>query len=151
MEFTEHTIREVRVNYDAERTVWVETFTDAHGITLFLRSVIPDNSREHLVALYLDAAHKPIGYSIVSSGIANASHAHPREVYQRAVLLGAVAVVIAHNHPSDDTEPSKDDFQATRRIADAGSILGIKLLDSIIFTNRAYRSLRAENPELFTK
>lgn len=145
----EHTIREVNVNYSTERKVRVDTFKDPYSIASFLRSIVPDNSREHLVALYLDAAHRPIGYSIVSSGIADASYAHPREIYQRAVLLGAIAVVIAHNHPSEDITPSKDDLEATRRISEAGKILGIKLLDSIIFTAQDYYSFRMEKPEIF--
>lgn len=145
----EHTIREVTVNYSTERKVRVDTFKDPYEITSFLRTIVPDNSREHLVALYLDGAHRPIGYSIVSSGIANASYAHPREIYQRAVLLGAIAVVIAHNHPSDDITPSGEDRDATSKVSEAGKILGIKLLDSIIFTSNDYYSFRMENPKIF--
>jgi len=98
-----------------------------------------------LVALYLDGAHAPIGYSIVHTGTANACPIHPREVFQRAVLLGACALVLAHNHPSGKPVASREDDKATKEIMAAGRVLGIKLLDHVIFTDSEYYSYQETN------
>jgi len=107
----------------------------------FVRSILTDNSREHFVALYLDGAHQVTSYSIVSIGTANASMVHPREVFQRAILAGAVSIIIAHNHPSGVLTPSDEDHKVTQRLKDAGDILGIKLLDHIIISDHSQKSI----------
>jgi hypothetical protein len=108
-----------------------------------------DDAWEHLVAIYLDARHRPIGDAIVSIGTANSTPAHPREIFQMAVGLGACAVVIAHSHPSADVSPSDADIAATRRLAAAGRLLGIELLDHIVWERGgAFRSIAQIGPEL---
>jgi DNA repair protein RadC len=69
---------------------------------------------------------------------------HPREVFGPAVRLGASAVVCAHNHPSGDPTPSVEDHQVTRRLVEAGNLLGIPLLDHVVIGNGTYRSLREQ-------
>lgn len=132
-------VREVRVNYCGPKkapTVVRMPF----DIVKFARGVLPDNSREHVIAIYLDGAHQIIGYAVVATGTANACPVHPREVFQRAVLIGAVAVVIAHNHPTGQTEPSAEDEKITKTVKEAGEILGIKLLDHVIVTQASHSS-----------
>jgi len=96
------------------------------------------------VALYLNASHHVAAYSIVSIGSANSAPVAPREVFQRAVLTGAISIVVAHNHPSDSTEPSPDDRAVTKRLRDAGQLLGIKVLDHLIVTDSAFLSLKED-------
>ena len=111
------------------------TIKGPNDVADFVRSVLTDNSREHCVALYLDGAHQVVSYSIISIGTANMSVVHPREVFQRAILAGAISIIIAHNHPSGVLTPSDEDHKVTKRLKDAGEILGIKLLDHLIVTD----------------
>lgn len=133
-------IREVIVNY---RTTNRETakFTDPRQVAEFVRSVITDNSREHTVAIYLDGSHRAASYAVISIGTANNALLSPREIFQRAVLVGAISVIIAHNHPSGSLVPSQEDLSVTQRIKEAGEILAIKLLDHVIVSDMGYLSL----------
>ena len=126
-------IREVNINYG--KAVQGPIIKEATNVVDFLRSIAPNNSQEHVFAVYIDGKNAPIGYSIVSPGTANSCPIHPREIYQRAVCLGARAVIMAHNHPSGSCKRSSEDDKATRDIAAAGRILGITLLDHVIFTD----------------
>ena len=137
-------IREARVNYLHCEHVMFRTSGPA-DVANFVRSILTDNSREHFVALYLDGQNQVAAYSIVSIGSANYAPVAPREVFQRAVLTGAVAIVLAHNHPSGSTIPSSDDRAVTRRLREAGELLGIKILDHLIVTNLAFLSLKEED------
>jgi len=134
-------IREARVNYLHCDHVMFKIAGPA-DVANFVRSILTDNSREHFVALYLNASHQVAAYSIVSIGSANSAPVAPREVFQRAVLTGAISIVLAHNHPSDSTEPSNEDRAVTKRLRDAGQLLGIKVLDHLIVTDSAYLSLK---------
>ena len=92
-----------------------------------------NDSKEHFMMLPLDARHKPMTEPIpVSTGSLNASLVHSREVFGPALAIRAAAVIVAHNHPSGDMRPSGDDLELTRRLDDAGELLGIALLDHII-------------------
>ena len=135
-------IREVRANYQ-QTTSSPFAIKEPNDVVDFVRSVLTDNSREHCVALYLDGAHQIVSYSIISIGTANMSVVHPREVFQRAILVGAISIIIAHNHPSGVLTPSDEDHKVTQRLRDAGEILGIKLLDHLIVTDLAHYSLNA--------
>jgi len=139
--YTDTFIREVRANYQQTASMFF-TIKGPNDVADFVRSVLTDNSREHCVALYLDGAHQVVSYSIISIGTANMSVVHPREVFQRAILAGAVSIIIAHNHPSGVLTPSDEDHKVTQRLKDAGEILGIKLLDHVIVTDVAQRSIR---------
>lgn len=137
----EHTfIREVRATYHMTETLPFVIQGPDH-IAQFVRSVLTDNSREHFIALYLDGANQVVSYSIISIGTANMSVVHPREVFQRAILAGAVSIVVAHNHPSGILTPSQEDIKVTRRLKEAGEILAIKLLDHVIVTDVAHHSI----------
>ncbi len=79
---------------------------------------------------------------LVTIGILNSSLVHPRETFRRAVISGSAAIIIAHNHPSGEVEPSDEDMKITRVMHEAGNILGIALLDHIIFTKGNYFSFK---------
>ena len=87
---------------------------------------------EHFGVLSLDTKRRVIGWDVVSIGTLDATLVHPREVYLTAVLHQASAIVVAHNHPSGDPEPSDDDIQIAGRLKRCGELLGIALLDALV-------------------
>ena len=97
--------------------------------------------REHFVVLLLDIKNKVIGINTVSIGNLDSSIAHPREVFKPAILSNAGSILLAHNHPSGDPTPSREDIEITHRLVNAGNILGINVLDHIIIGD-GYRSLK---------
>jgi DNA repair protein RadC len=105
--------------------------TPASAADLFLKTA-PDDGREHFRVLFLSVRHIPIGISTVSIGCLTASLVHPRELFRLAIVAGASGLVVTHNHPSGDPQPSAEDLALTRRLAAAGSLLGIEVLDHII-------------------
>jgi DNA repair protein RadC len=97
---------------------------------------------ERFGVLSLDAKNRLIRSRIVSIGTLEASHAHPREIYREAAIASAAKVVIFHNHPSGDPTPSHDDVALTRRLYDAGRIMGIELVDHVVLGNGCWFSFR---------
>ena len=96
--------------------------------------------QEHMVVVLLNGAHETTGTFVATVGLLNRTIVHPREIYAEAVAKRAAAIAIAHNHPSGNIEPSDDDKDVTRRLSEAGKLLGIKLLDHLIFTEDRYYS-----------
>lgn len=132
-------VREVTVNYRNQKML-TETLRQPEEVARVLREILPDNSREHFMAVYLNGAHQVIAYSIVSTGTANSSLVHSREVFQPALLCGATALLIGHNHPSGETTPSSEDKAITKRLKEVSDLIGIKLLDHVIVTDDDYYS-----------
>lgn len=99
-------------------------------------------NREHFVGFYLNSRHQVLRRDIISIGSLNASIVHPREVYLPAIALSAASLVLAHNHPSGDPTPSEEDLAITRRLQEAGRLLGIELVDHVVVARDAYASFR---------
>jgi DNA repair protein RadC len=143
-------VREVTVRYRGRRLAASASIREPLEAVKFAQQIARDDAREHFIAIYLDGRHRPIAHSLVSIGTATASLVHPREVFQPAVLVGAVATLILHNHPSGDPSPSREDWEVAERLVRAGELLGIRLLDSIVWAGEgAFLSMRAERPDLF--
>lgn len=98
--------------------------------------------REHFVGFYLNARNQLLTRALVSVGSLSASIVHPREVFEPAITGGAAGLIVAHNHPSGDPEPSPEDVAVTRRLAQAGELLGIELLDHVVVADRGFVSLK---------
>ncbi len=98
--------------------------------------------KEHFMVILLDTKNQVIAIEPVSVGILNSSLVHPREVFRESIRRGAAAIILAHNHPSGDPEPSRDDVEVTRRLVEAGKLLGIEVLDHLVFGEEQYVSLR---------
>lgn len=98
--------------------------------------------REQLRAVYLNCRHQIIGWEVISQGSLTASIAHPREIFKGAILSSAAGIILAHNHPSGDPSPSDEDVRLTKRIAEAGRILGIELLDHVIIAESGTYSFK---------
>ena len=115
------------------------------------RQLLPYTVRkqESFLVITLDGSFQTINVHEVTKGIVNKTLVHPREVFVTAIEDRAVAIIIAHNHPSGNTEPSEDDLDVTRRLIDAGTILGISVLDHIIVGRENYTSLKDEYPAMF--
>ena len=105
-----------------------------------LLSDIRDSKREHLVAFYLDTQNRLIERQIIFIGTLNASIVHPREIFEPAIRHSAASIIVAHNHPSGDLEPSPEDRETTARLVEAGKILGVDLIDHIIVSRSAFMS-----------
>ena len=99
--------------------------------------------REHFLVLLLNARHEVLAKETVSVGSLNASIVHPREVFKPAVLASAASIVLVHNHPSGDPEPSEEDISISKRLVQAGELIGIGVLDHVIIASRGVVSLRS--------
>jgi len=103
-----------------------------------------DKEQEHFLVIILDGAKKIIDKKVVHIGTVNQSIVHPREVFRHAIINNAAGIVVAHNHPSGTMEPSNADIRITKRLVEAGRILGIEVLDHIIITKNGYYSFGDE-------
>lgn len=101
-------------------------------VALVVRESVRGTRRETFFALLLDARHRVLSLRVVSTGSLESTTVHPREVFSPAVREGAAAVVVAHNHPSGDPTPSREDRLVTDRLQEAGQLLGIELLDHVV-------------------
>lgn len=121
-----------------EKEVYIHSAADVIKEVDHLR----ENKKENFVILCLDARSKLIYKETVSIGTLNASLIHPREVFEPAIRNFTVQIIIVHNHPSGNTEPSKDDLEVTRQLVEAGKILGIEVADHIIVAQNSYLSFK---------
>mgnify|MGYP006308208905 CR=1 FL=1 len=99
-----------------------------------------DRKQEHFLSVSLNGAHEVTAVHVVSVGLVNRTLVHPREVFAEALVERAAAVIAAHNHPSGNTEPSSEDLEITDRLKQSGEVLGVPLLDHVIFSSRGYYS-----------
>jgi len=106
---------------------------------------IRDNKKEHFVIFYLDSRNQEIKREIISVGSLNANLVHPREVFEPAVRNLAAQIILAHNHPSGDPEPSEDDITITKRLVEAGKIMGIEVVDHIIVVKNGFFSFKEKS------
>jgi len=104
-----------------------------------------DHKKEHFVIFYLDSRNQEIKREIISVGSLNANLVHPREVFEPAVKHLAAQIILAHNHPSGDPEPSEDDLEITKRLTESGKILGIEVIDHIIVVKNGFLSFKEKN------
>jgi DNA repair protein RadC len=99
-------------------------------------------SQEHFVCLYLNTKNQVIHRKTVFIGSLNASIVHPREVFKEAIKRSAASIICAHNHPSGDPTPSREDIEVTKRLVECGRMIGIELLDHLIIGDRKFVSLK---------
>lgn len=116
-----------------------------HGpedVAAYLMPRIGREKKEHFVVILLNTKNHIIGYSVISVGSLTASVVHPREVFEAATKGHAASIIIAHNHPSGDTSPSREDIHITERLIKAGNVMDIPVLDHIIVGERHWTSLK---------
>lgn len=117
-------------------------FSSPEAIADYYMQDLRHLNKEHMVLVMLDSKCKMIRDCVISVGTVNASLITPREIFAEALKFEAVAIVLIHNHPSGDATPSRNDIAVTRRIAQAGSLLGIDLIDHIVIGDNSYTSLK---------
>ncbi len=117
---------------------------DPQSVVKAIRASIKDKAKEHFKLILLNARNKILGVSTISIGSLNASIVHPREVFKDAIVHSAYSVVLAHNHPSGDPEPSEDDLKMTKRLIEAGKILGIEVTDHVIISKNGFFSFNTD-------
>ena len=100
-----------------------------------------NKKQEHFIVLELDGGNKVQKCRVVTKGLLNSSQVHPREVFADAIKNRCASIIIAHNHPSGNNEPSREDITVTKRIKEAGEILGISVLDHLIVSSTGYKSM----------
>jgi len=123
-----------------EKTV-VKTPEDVMGL---VGKRLRAKKKEYFLALLLDTRNQLIKVAEISVGSLDSSIVHPREVFKEAISASAAAVIFAHNHPSGDAEASPDDIKLTKRLAEAGELVGIEVLDHIIIGGKKFLSLKRE-------
>jgi DNA repair protein RadC len=108
-----------------------------------------DKNQEAFAVLMLDYSNCIVDVEVVTVGILNKCPIHPREVFKKAISLGVNSIMVSHNHPSGALKASDADLELTSRMAKAGNIIGIDVLDHIIVSSRGYSSIKLSNGELF--
>lgn len=122
-------VKEKTMTYDFKT---ISTPADAVGI---IKAYIGNPDRENFVLACLDTRNNITAINTVSIGNLNSSITHPREIFKVAILANSASIIVAHNHPTGDPTPSQEDLRITKRIVDAGNILGIQVLDHIIVSD----------------
>ena len=136
-------VKEKTVKYDAEslKILSPESVVGALNIILDLQN----DAVKKVGIIALNTKNKVVGVHIISVGSLNASIVHPREIYKSAILNNSSTIIMFHNHPSGDPTPSQEDIGITKRIFEAGKILGIELLDHLIIGEDKFVSLKQKN------
>ena len=127
------------------RTVQAQppTISTPEDLYELIHPLVRDADREHFYGVYLTTKNTLLAIELVSLGSLSASLIHPREVFKPAILYSAGALAVAHNHPSGNAEPSQEDRDFTRRLGEAGTLLGIKVLDHVVIGDGDYMSLKS--------
>ncbi|MBR0584964.1 DNA repair protein RadC [Bacillus altitudinis MN12] len=107
-----------------------------------MKLLLADKDREYFIVASLDTKNQPVSINVCHIGSLNASIVHPREVMKSAILSNAASIIVGHNHPSGEAEPSKEDIEVTKRLGEAGKIIGIDVLDHIIVGDDTFVSLK---------
>jgi DNA repair protein RadC len=128
-----------RLHYTRNARLQVQS---ARDVFEYMKGRIPDETREHLCILFLNAKNRIIRHEIISVGTLTASLIHPREIFKAAIRESANAVILVHNHPSGDVQPSSADKQVTTILKQAGNLLQIDLLDHVIIGTEDWFSFR---------
>jgi DNA repair protein RadC len=116
--------------------------TSPRNVFEIASSYLEGADREHFVVIMLDTKNQVIGINTVAIGVLASCPIHPREVFKPVILANAAGVILVHNHPSGDPNPSQDDLLLTHRLREAGEVLGIQVVDHVILGYANYASLK---------
>ena len=142
------TLRELTIRYSVKAdatgqpVVIGRTLSTPAASAGALTALLQDEPGEVFAILCLSTKHRVIAYHEVSRGTLDATLVHPREVFKAALLSNAASIILTHNHPSGDPTPSPDDNHLTRRLVDAGKLIGVEVLDHIIVGDGRYYSFK---------
>jgi DNA repair protein RadC len=138
--------RLLKENLELEKQrVKKNAITSPGEIVEYIKTEIEDFTKENFFVVSFDVRNRILGIDKISKGTLSASLVHPRETFESAIRRHAAQIIVAHNHPSGDSDPSEDDIRITKRLFEAGKIMGIELLDHIVITKDRYCSLKDKN------
>ncbi len=120
-------VREIEYSYDKRPKI-----NGMEDVVEAVKPMISDPNKEFFMALYLNTKNGILKQEVISIGGLNANIVHPREIFKTACMISASSIIVAHNHPSGDPSPSREDIEITKKLSEAGKILDIKLLDHVI-------------------
>lgn len=136
---------ELAKRQDLEQDLGTYTVSNPASVVHLIRASIQDKYKEHFKLILLNTRNQTVSISqiaTVSVGTLSSSLVHPREVFKEAIARSASSIIVAHNHPSGDPEPSEEDLRITKRLVEAGRVIGIEILDHIIVAANSYMSFR---------
>ncbi|MEO0131098.1 MAG: DNA repair protein RadC [candidate division WOR-3 bacterium] len=128
--------------FNFEKQIRVKPVAQPKDVYELIKSKLVNYKKEHFFVLSFDSRNQFKGCDEISVGILNENLVHPRETFEAAIRRNSVQIIIAHNHPSGDPEPSEDDLIITKRLVEAGKILGIEVIDHIIVTKTSFFSFK---------
>ncbi len=128
--------------YAKEKIPNKKSLSSPREVAEYLKERLGREKKEHFISIMLDSQNSLIDIKEISIGILNSSIVHPREVFEPAIKQLAAHLILAHNHPSGDLEPSIEDIKVTQRLSSAGEITGIDIIDHIIVSSKGYVSLK---------
>ena len=126
-------VREITTKFKTLNTERIH-LSSPHAVAEFLTGKIGEETKENFVVLGVDNKNMVMMYNVVSVGTISEAVVHPREVFYPALMTACSGIIVAHNHPSGNFNPSKQDLDTTKRLVEAGKVLGVPLLDHIIIT-----------------
>ena len=141
-----HYIRTITWKFCDSTTIYPELPNDKlyirspEDIVRHFQFLFKDQVRERFIIFWLNSANRVTGFEVITEGVLNSSLVHPREVFRGAIVATAAAILLAHNHPSENQEPSREDMEVTKQIVEAGKIIGIPVHDHIIFAGDTHTS-----------
>jgi len=121
-------------------------FNSASEVYKYLKE-FSNEDREYFIVIGLNTKNQPVFREIVTIGLLNSSQVHARETFKKSIMMSCNAIIIAHNHPSGDPEPSIEDHKVTESLKKAGDILEIPILDHVVVGRNSYYSFK-DNGEL---
>lgn len=134
----------VQVKLVREKTIMYKNrrIRSPHDAYELMKEFLGDVDREHFIVLCMDTKNQPTCIQTVHIGSLNSSIVHPREVLKPAILSNSCSCIVGHNHPSNVSIPSPEDIEVTKRLVEAGQIMGIEILDHLILCDDNFRSLK---------
>ncbi len=120
-------VREIEYTYDKRPKI-----SSMDDVVKAAKPMITDPNKEFFIALYLNTKNGILKQEVISIGSLNANIVHPREIFKTACMISASSVIVAHNHPSGDPSPSREDIELTKKLVESGKMIGIEILDHVI-------------------
>lgn len=120
-------VKEIEYTYDKRPKI-----SGMDDVVNAVKPMIADPNKEFFMALYLNTKNGILKQEVISIGSLNANIVHPREIFKTACMISASSVIVAHNHPSGDPSPSREDIELTKKLVESGKMIGIEILDHVI-------------------
>jgi DNA repair protein RadC len=132
--------KDTKIDYPALSEIPKKKITSPQDFFELFNPLMIEQPGEVFLVAWLSSSNRVIGFDIISSGNLNSSIVHPREVFRRAVVTNCASIILAHNHPSGNTDPSNEDISITKKLIEVGKIIDIPIFDHIIFAENSYTS-----------